>query len=113
MIARCGLPAKSFDDALVDTAFDAYRNKDRRAGLLQGLSAFHMDDPRISMVGVWDTVGSLGIPSIIGGASPILHGFLDTGLHPDVLHAYHALAIDERRAEFPPHCGLPSPRRAR
>jgi uncharacterized protein (DUF2235 family) len=102
MIATCGLPAKSFDDSLVDTAFDAYRNKDRRAALLQSLSAFHMDDPHISMVGVWDTVGSLGIPSIIGGVSPILYGFLDTGLHPDVLHAYHVLAIDERRAEFPP-----------
>jgi uncharacterized protein (DUF2235 family) len=102
MIAICGLPAKSFDDSLVDTAFNAYRNKGQRATLLQSLSAFNMDGAKISMVGVWDTVGSLGIPSIIGGVSPILYGFLDTGLHPDVLNAYHALAIDERRAEFPP-----------
>ena len=102
MIAICGLPEKSFDDSLVETAFNAYRNKDQRAALLQSLSSFSMGDPKISMVGVWDTVGSLGIPSIIGGVSPLLYGFLDTGLHPDVLHAYQALAIDERRAEFPP-----------
>ena len=38
---------------------------------------------------------------MFGGVDPILYGFLDTSLHPDVLNAYHALAIDERRAEFP------------
>jgi len=54
------------------------------------------------MVGVWDTVGSLGLPAIVGGVDPIQYGFLDTNLHPDVLNAYQALAIDERRAEFPP-----------
>ena len=59
-----------------------------------------MFDAKLTMVGVWDTVGSLGIPAIFGGVSPLLYGFLDTSLHPDVLHAYHALAIDERRCEF-------------
>jgi hypothetical protein len=54
------------------------------------------------MVGVWDTVGSLGIPALIGGIDTLMFGFLDTGLHPDVLNAYQALAIDERRREFPP-----------
>lgn len=58
-------------------------------------------DPQIKMVGVWDTVGSLGIPSLFGGVDPVLYGFLDTGLHPCILNAYHALAIDERRGEFP------------
>ena len=32
----------------------------------------------------------------------IAYGFLDTGLNPALLNAYHALAIDEKRAEFPP-----------
>jgi hypothetical protein len=75
------------------------------------LSQFKLDNAKIAMVGVWDTVGSLGIPALVGGVSPILYGFLDTGLHPDVLHAYHALAIDERRQEFPPTLwtGTPAP----
>jgi uncharacterized protein (DUF2235 family) len=61
-----------------------------------------MFSPKITMVGVWDTVGSLGIPAIFGGVSPLLYGFLDTSLSSSILHAYQALAIDERRAEFPP-----------
>jgi uncharacterized protein (DUF2235 family) len=103
MIAICGLPTANFDDSMVDTAFEAYRHKDQRAELLAELnSKYDLFDAKLSMVGVWDTVGSLGIPAIFGGVSPLLYGFLDTGLHPDVLHAYHAVAIDERRAEFPP-----------
>jgi uncharacterized protein (DUF2235 family) len=102
MIAICGLPTANFTDDAVDTAFDAYRNKDQRAALLAELNKnCVLFDAKLSMVGVWDTVGSLGIPAIFGGVSPLLYGFLDTSLHPDVLNAYHALAIDERRAEFP------------
>jgi uncharacterized protein (DUF2235 family) len=102
MIAICGLPTRNFDSNLIDTAFQAYRNKDQRTTLLATLGAYGMHDAKITMVGVWDTVGSLGIPSVIGGVAPLLYGFLDTSLHPDVLHAYQALAIDERRIEFPP-----------
>jgi uncharacterized protein (DUF2235 family) len=102
MIANCGLPTKDFDDALVETAFQAYRNKDQREKLLSELTQYGMDkNPQITMVGVWDTVGSLGIPAIFGKVSPLIYGFLDTGLHPNVKNAYHALAIDERRPEFP------------
>jgi uncharacterized protein (DUF2235 family) len=102
MIAICGLPTANFDDSLVETAFQAYRNKDQRSALLASLDKCSLYNAKITMVGVWDTVGSLGIPSVIGGVSPILYGFLDTGLHPDVLNAIQALAIDERRVEFPP-----------
>jgi uncharacterized protein (DUF2235 family) len=102
MVAVCGLPTENFTNQVVDTAFEAYRNKDQRAALLAELNkTCDLFDAKLTMVGVWDTVGSLGIPAIFGGVSPILYGFLDTSLHPDVLNAYHALAIDERRGEFP------------
>jgi len=102
MIASCGLPTSNFTDQVVDTAFQAYREKDDRARLLAGLSqSCAMFNPQITMVGVWDTVGSLGIPSLLGAVDPILYGFLDTSLSPAVQNAYHALAIDERRMEFP------------
>jgi uncharacterized protein (DUF2235 family) len=102
MIVVCGLPSKNFDDSLVERAFQAYRNKDQRASILAALSSqYSMCNPPISMVGVWDTVGALGIPAIFGGVSPVLYGFLDTSLHPNVKNAFHALAIDERRKEFP------------
>jgi uncharacterized protein (DUF2235 family) len=103
MIAICGLPTKNFDDAMVEMAFDAYRQKDQRAALLAQLNEkYEMYPAKITMLGVWDTVGALGIPAIFGGVSPLVYGFLDTALHPNVLHAYHAIAIDERRMEFPP-----------
>jgi T6SS, Phospholipase effector Tle1-like, catalytic domain len=86
---------------LVDTAFDAYRKRDQRATLLAKLSGCHMFNAKLTMVGVWDTVGALGIPAIFGGVDVLLYGFLDTSLHENVLNAYHALAIDERRIEFP------------
>lgn len=103
MIAICGLPTKDFDTKMVDLAFQAYRNPDQRDGLLAQLNQnYAMYNAKITMLGVWDTVGSLGIPAIFGGVDQLIYGFLDTNLHPDVLHAYQALAIDERRAEFPP-----------
>jgi uncharacterized protein (DUF2235 family) len=109
MIAICGLPTSPIDDdtKLVNTAFQAYRNKDQRAALLAGLNQYGLYDAKIKMVGVWDTVGSLGIPALFGGVDPVLYGFLDTNLHPDVLNAYQALAIDERRKQFPPTLWTP------
>jgi uncharacterized protein (DUF2235 family) len=109
MIAICGLPSASFDDNLVNTAFSAYRQGDpqQRQSILDSLSGYNLYDAKLKMVGVWDTVGALGIPALIGGVDPILYGFLDTRLHPDVLNAYQALAIDERRREFPPTLWTP------
>ena len=102
MIAACGLPTQNFTDDLVETAFNAYRDKDDRQSLLEKLKDCNMYPAKITMVGVWDTVGSLGIPSVFGAVDPVLYGFLDTGLNPAVLNACHALAIDEKRAQFPP-----------
>lgn len=102
MIANCGLPTGSFSDDCVKQAFAAYRNPSKRASILAGLGQCSLDLPTIRMVGVWDTVGSLGIPAIFGGIDTSRYGFLDTGLHPCIKNAYHAMAIDERRAQFPP-----------
>jgi hypothetical protein len=59
----------------------------------------------IECIGVWDTVGSLGIPSM----APKLQKFLDiswhfhnVGLGDHVKNAFHALAINERRSTFEP-----------
>ena len=102
MIAICGLPTSNFSDQVVETAFQAYRDKNNRAKLLAGLNqSCTLFGAQLTMVGVWDTVGALGIPSLFGAVDPILYGFLDTSLHPNIQHAYHALAIDERRGEFP------------
>jgi len=57
--------------------------------------------PPIRMLGVWDTVGALGAPGVLG---QLLNGkkyqYHDVGLTPQTQHAYHAMAIDERRKAF-------------
>jgi uncharacterized protein (DUF2235 family) len=102
MIVACGLPTQDFAAGMVDTVFNAYRDKSQRADLPNKLANCKMVIPEITMVGVWDTVGSLGIPSVVGLDDPVLYGFLDTSLHPNIKNAYQALAMDERRAQFPP-----------
>jgi uncharacterized protein (DUF2235 family) len=62
MIAAAGLPTAHFDDNLVALAFNAYRDKDDRAEILAALDAYKLFGAKITMIGVWDTVGALGIP---------------------------------------------------
>lgn len=60
----------------------------------------------IWFVGVWDTVGALGIPRDVPGFSLIdnyvMFEFRDKGLSPNVQNARHAVALDEHRATFVP-----------
>lgn len=67
----------------------------------------HKDDEfwgHVQYVGVWDTVGSLGIPKVIPFAPDFnaKYRFHDTNLSRFVLSARHAVSIDERRATFAP-----------
>lgn len=60
-------------------------------------------DIRIRFIGVWDTVGALGIP--LRGLRFLTrrdHQFHDTELSGTVDLAYHALSVDEHRAPFEP-----------
>lgn len=59
--------------------------------------------PPIRMLGVWDTVGSLGAPGALGQlVNPNKYRYHDVTLGPAVQNAFHALAIDERRKPFAP-----------
>lgn len=58
----------------------------------------------VQYVGVWDTVGSLGIPKMLPFADRVndKYRFHDESLSRFVLSARHAVAIDERRTTFAP-----------
>jgi hypothetical protein len=60
----------------------------------------------IRCIGVWDTVGEMGVPRnrLLKGWSPCAqtYKFYDTTLGAHVQYAFQALAIDERRAPFEP-----------
>jgi uncharacterized protein (DUF2235 family) len=57
---------------------------------------------RIRCLGVWDTVGNLGVPLIGSAVGFADHGFHDTELSGIVDVGLHALAIDEPRGPFSP-----------
>lgn len=116
-IACCGLlkcaalPAASDIWGSIDRLFQAgYRRKSEtrddwdQAGLMFH-NAAGASIP-IRFLGVWDTVGALGIPDDLALLNLIdnLHDFTfhDTGLGAAIQSARHAVALDEMRASFQP-----------
>jgi uncharacterized protein (DUF2235 family) len=106
MIAAFGVPTKNLSNATTPEIFAAYRekDKDKRAVLKVSLTeSYGLQDVRIAMIGVWDTVGALGIPGeLFHLLNENKYGFLDTKLSDCVERAFHAVSIDERRAAFQP-----------
>lgn len=67
----------------------------------------HPEVPLLSVayLGVWDTVGALGLPGVLGSLARAVnahYAFHDTDLSRMVAAARHAVALDERRRLFPP-----------
>ncbi|MEN3973727.1 DUF2235 domain-containing protein [Emcibacter sp. SYSU 3D8] len=119
MISRCGLLDASGGDladadiwAMVDDLFAAYRDKKtlKPTARRRFHHTAHGGSPQGSMdihfLGVWDTVGALGVPDDVALFNllddPDKHSFHDTALSHKVAHARHALAIDETRQSFMP-----------
>lgn len=88
----------------VDEAFARYKGHRQRSASFSN-AKFH-PTPNIHFMGVWDTVGSLGIPDDLGVLNlfdmPHKYKFHDTVLSSKVVHARHAVAIDEFRQSFAP-----------
>ena len=60
-------------------------------------------DCRLTCIGVWDTVGSLGIPvGLLGRLTQHRFGFHDVTLSSRVDRAFQAIALDEHRRPFLP-----------
>lgn len=57
---------------------------------------------KVKFIGVWDTVGSLGLPVWSMATKVHKYRFLDTHLRLDNEYAFHALALDEHRRNFEP-----------
>jgi uncharacterized protein (DUF2235 family) len=89
-------------------------------GLLADLPRFFSDgvDPKfvlnvvVEAVGVWDTVGSYGIPQYQVDLNRLdMFQFADLVLSKQIKHGYHAISIDEMRADFTPTLWVPDPSR--
>jgi uncharacterized protein (DUF2235 family) len=107
---KIGLIEKD-DDYYVPDMYACYEaNKGR--GTPEWERAFHRVKgqgpcPPIKFIGVWDTVGALGAPGVIGKVASSLNGnkydYHDVQLNDSIQNACHALAIDERRRPFMPN----------
>lgn len=91
----------------VDDAYSLYRDRDKhpRGEEAARFRAAHSHESRVRCIGVWDTVGSLGIPLTGLHLFKLVNRpwqFHDTDLSSHVDAAYHAMAIDERRGPFSP-----------
>lgn len=106
LLGRIGLVRDAVD---IPRAYDLYRNAmsndprdvaEREKFQAEKVRAA----PRIRMIGVWDTVGALGIPlsKVNEWLNPFPHRFHDTSLGKHIDAAYHAVAIDERRVAYTP-----------
>ena len=103
LIRKCGI-LRSTDKSLIYQAYDLYRDKDIHPDNPEAVAfrASFAQETRIRFIGVWDTVGSLGIPATGVPFSRDFYQWHDTELSKIVDYAYHALAIDEHRKDFAP-----------
>ncbi len=86
-------------------AYELYRNRAIKPGNMEAIAFRHQYGNRvpIKLLGCWDTVGALGVPSLMPVISDRLNApykFYDTNLNRQIEHALHAVAIDERRKMF-------------
>ena len=107
-------PPKSADDAERKTDLSAFVDRvapfrAQHCHAPQLLPDGDPEDPAargtiIEHVGVWDTVGALGVPRTFALSTWLNrgYGFYDPSLSAFVSSARHAVAIDERRETFPP-----------
>jgi hypothetical protein len=111
LVDGTGLGPQEVTDA-VDRAYERYRafrttpvDPSWDIGLRLAYRAGDPDIP-VDFIGVWDTVGALGIPTYVG-IPDIRHSrdryqFLDVVLNPHIRHARHAVSLDEMRGPFRP-----------
>ena len=103
MVRRVGILRKSEADRFQD-AYRLYRccrDSLRPGETAAGFRAKYSSKATVAFMGVWDTVGVLGIP--VRGLSKLTavhHRFHDVRLSEIVERGCHALAIDETRSSF-------------
>lgn len=106
LIRNCGLLKPEFAHKVED-AYSLYRRRDNAShpDALESelFRRSYSSEPRAKFIGVWDTVGALGLP--VGGLLKFInkgYAFHDMTLSSWVENAFQALAIDEHRKPFQP-----------
>ena len=104
LVRNCGV-LKNPEAERLPEAYKMYRRTDAAPDSKgpQAFRACYSREAEITFIGVWDTVGALGIPLRgLGKLTAHRHRFHDVELSRYVKHACHALAIGEKRGSFRP-----------
>ena len=106
LIRNSGLLKRDFEEK-IDEAYELYRRPGNtgkpRSNEMELFRKSFSHNAHIHFIGVWDTVGALGVPMLIN--IPFLSRrwtFHDVKLSTQVDNAFHSLAIDEHRKPFTP-----------
>ncbi|GAB3477153.1 DUF2235 domain-containing protein [Marinomonas epiphytica] len=113
LIYNCGIPHRDHAEQIAN-AWKIYksslsRNAPNGASAQNFRNQYCHPSRDVHFIGVWDTVGALGIPFSIMGLFNREDEFYDTKMGPNIRIARHALAIDEKRADFEPTIWQPRP----
>jgi hypothetical protein len=112
MVRKCGLAPRerikrgaAIDERALAELYEFYRRKDVKPGDAEAVR-FRAErgarEPTIRCLGVWDTVGALGVPIGAFNWFNQRYEFHDTELSRIVENAFHALAVDEWRKPYRP-----------
>ena len=106
LINNCGI-LKRPDANLIQQAFNLYKkpgkvNSPSGDNSIAFREEYSHPDKTVHFVGVWDTVGAMGIPISFLGLFDDKDEFYDTKIGSNVKVARHAMAIDEHRSDFVP-----------
>jgi len=113
LINNCGI-LKRVDTNRIAEAWDIYKSASKKNhpngdDAVKFRSDHCHGSRKVHFVGVWDTVGALGIPFSLMGLFESKDEFYDTKMGSNVSFARHALAIDEQREDFQPTVWTPRP----
>ncbi|MDP5145797.1 DUF2235 domain-containing protein [Shewanella sp. ULN5] len=106
LINNCGI-VKRPEAKYIQKAFDHYKTQAAKYAPDGSQSIAFRDQYShpsrdVAFIGVWDTVGAMGIPFSFLGLFEDKDEFYDTKIGGNVKVARHALAIDEHREDFAP-----------
>lgn len=95
-------------DSLCETVYENYRSRDPEYGPKAGYATRFRErychpstKPSIKFMGLLDTVGALGVPSVDAGIG-LSYEFYDQVVSSEVQHVYQALATHDRLSVFTP-----------
>jgi len=112
MLNNCHI-LKTENAKLVEAAFNLYKTRSHKPNgdhSKNWRSKYSRPNSgHVHFIGVWDTVGALGLPGSFLGMLKDKHLFYDHELGSNIGTARHALSLDETRNDFEPTIWKPRP----